>query len=186
MNKTFTSEKSTCEKYTLRWNHSGWWAIFFVDSERGALSVQSGYGDYSYMWGNHGRESFKHFILELDKDHQYIMGKFSMGNKNGDWFDYPASVKRLKEQITEARREKYVTPNVARRAWNSIGSLDDFGGNSADLFAMGIYENPDLMACVGEEMECMPVVKDYNPDLKNFMKNIFPAFVGAIREEISS
>lgn len=45
--KEYTIEKSTCEKYTLRWARSGW-AIFTID-ENGLFNCQSDYGDYQYM-----------------------------------------------------------------------------------------------------------------------------------------
>jgi hypothetical protein len=80
--KDYTFKKSTCERYDLRWKRSGW-AIFTIDENGGLFNCQSDYGDYCYSWPNHGRKSFKHFILELAEDTHYFLKKVA----KEDYFD---------------------------------------------------------------------------------------------------
>ena len=66
----YTFSKGTVEKYDIRWNR-GEWAVFTIDNARGLMQCHSSYGDWGYSWPNHGRKSFKHFILELERDYTY-------------------------------------------------------------------------------------------------------------------
>lgn len=115
----YTFSKSTCEKYAIRWGSYGW-AVFTIDEASGLFNCQSDYGDYSHMWPNHGRKSFKHFILEITKDTSYLLKKVS----KRDEFDYEETLKRWKLVIIDARRELSCNKRQARDAWDFITGLD--------------------------------------------------------------
>ena len=56
-------QKSVCERYDVRDGNHGW-AIIMVDERGGVLQINSDFGNWSYNWPHHGRESFKHFLVE--------------------------------------------------------------------------------------------------------------------------
>ena len=68
--KEYTYTKGTVEKYDIQWNR-GEWAVFTIDNTSGLMQCHSSFGDWSYAWPHHGRESFKHFILEMERDWFY-------------------------------------------------------------------------------------------------------------------
>jgi hypothetical protein len=83
--------KSTCERYDLRWKNCGW-AIITIDENGGVFNCQSDYGDYSYCWPHHSRESFKHFLCEINTG--YLLNKVA----EEDFYDHDKCFESWKKE----------------------------------------------------------------------------------------
>lgn len=171
----YVFEKSTCEKYTLRWNHGGW-AVFTID-ENGLFNCQSDYGDYQYMWPRHGRKSFKHFILELARDSHYLLRKVA----KDDYFYEDETLEKWKQAIITERKENNITKNQARDLWDEINQIDLSNSYSAQ---QGIYESRLINEIYEEPWYVFEVVTGYEPQARYFAKEIMPMFAEILRKEI--
>lgn len=173
-------EKSTCEKYTIRWDNGGW-AIFTID-EKGLFNCQSDYGDYQYMWPNHGRKSFKHFILELAEDSSYLLNKVS----KKDYFNYEKSLKSWEAKIIELRRGNDCIKEQAREAWDFLHDLDDYSSDER-LIQEKIYESEEIKAiCPDEPWYTFETIMEYSLDAIYFAEKIMPMFAEILKEEIEN
>lgn len=173
----YTFKKSTCEKYTIRWGGYGW-AVFTID-EFGMFNCQSDYGDYNYMWPNHGRKSFKHFILELARDTSYLLKKVT----KADTFDYEKSLENWKIEIVRERRERSCTKEQARNAWEVITGLDDYSG-SPDILLYQIIDSDAINDIWDEPHYVFNVDRDYSPQALAFAHEVMPMFADILRKEI--
>lgn len=175
--------KSTCEKYTIRWNNYEW-AIFTID-ENGLFNCQSSYGNYQYRWPNHGRKSFKHFILDLAKDPLYLLNKVSKKTR----CCYEESLKLWKQEIIQMRRDKDCTKKQARMAWNFFLGLDEYS-NSEILIQKEIFDSPEINDIYPNDslgaLETFEAIMDYPRDAWFFAKKIMPMFAEVIKKEIAS
>jgi len=130
----YTFKKSTCERYDLRWKNNGW-ATFTIDENGGLFNCQSDFGDYNYSWPKHGRESFKHFLIEITRSPEYLLGKVA----KEDCFDLDKALKQWKPRIIEMRKDREITADQAREAWDFIEGLDN--SSSVDYLQSEIYSN---------------------------------------------
>jgi hypothetical protein len=82
----------------LRFEPIGW-AVFIVDEDLGALSVQSDWGDYNYAWGHGGRggKTLMQFLATCSEG--YIAGKLLAGRKG--IVDAEATRKAMKQYVRE-------------------------------------------------------------------------------------
>lgn len=175
----YTFEKSTCEKYTIRWGKSGW-AVFTID-EKGLFSCQSDCGDYQYMWPNHGRKTFKHFIIELSRDTSYLLNKVA----KEDCFNFDKALEGWKREIINIRKEREVTKDLAREAWEFIHSLDDYS-NNPEILQHELY-NSDIMHQVCQEpWYVFNTDKDYSPQALAFANEVMPIFAEILKNELES
>lgn len=108
-------EKSTVERYSIRAPHC-LWAEITVDEKLGLLQISSDYGGYEYRWGSHGRESFKHFLVEIGRDKDYICKKLA----GRDEYDRDTTEDDLKARVLRARRENSCTKEEARAVWRYV------------------------------------------------------------------
>jgi hypothetical protein len=173
---TFT--KSTCERYDLRFNKGWGWAIFTIDEKSGMFNCQSDYGTYNYMWPNHGRKSFKHFILELAKDPSYFLGKVS----ERDFFDVDASMKQWKESISNLRKRREISKEQAADMWEFINELDTSA--PVALIQERIYNNKTINEVFEEPWYDFEVIKEYPPNARVFAHKIMPMFAEILSQEI--
>jgi hypothetical protein len=100
------------------------WATFVIDDTQGTLSITSDWGDWAYRWGrgsNLGVSS--HDLSEALRTrfgHDYVASKLLAGNT---WvFDEDASRRRVRERLLRMRRERALSSEDAREAWNAIES----------------------------------------------------------------
>lgn len=94
-------KKSHSERYDFtRIAGKSTWAIITIDENGGLLSIQSDYGDWSFAWPRHGRESFKHFLIEMGKDEDYFIKKVVRGERE---VDNERIRKHCKEMILDRR-----------------------------------------------------------------------------------
>lgn len=168
-------EKSTCEKYTIRWERGGW-AIFTID-ESGLFNCQSDYGDYQYMWPNHGRKSFKHFIMELARDTSYTLGKVA----KKEYFDEYGTLEQWKQAIITERKENNLTQEEARALWDEILQINLDNAYSAQ---QGIYDNRIIGKIYDEPWYVFEAGQVYSPDARYFANIIMPMFAEILKKEI--
>ena len=173
----YTSKKSTCEKYTIRWGSYGW-AVFTID-ENGLFNCQSDYGDYNYMWGNHGCKSFKHFIIKMARDTSYLLKKVA----KADTFDYEKTLAGWKDAIISERKELNCSKRQARDAWDVITSQGDYE-SSPDILLMQICDSEAISDIWDEPWYVFDVDKDYSPQAIAFAHEIMPMFADILKKEI--
>ena len=173
-------KKSTCETYTIRWGVFGW-AVFAIDEETGLFNCQSDYGDYNYMWPNHGRKSFKHFIIELAEDTHYLLKKVS----KDDSFNYEKTIESWKNLIIEIRKERICTKEKARGAWDVVINLDDFSG-SPDMCQREVFESDEISHLYPEPWYVFDAYMEYPLGARAFAHEIMPIFADLLRKEIES
>lgn len=175
----YTFKKSTCERYDIRWGRFGW-AVIMIDEKGGVFSAQSDYGDYNYCWPKHGRESFKHFIIEISRDGSYFLRKVS----KRDHVNFDESLKRWEKEILKYRKDANITREQAREAWDFIHDLDDYCGN-AEMIQMHLYDSSLLLGIFGEPWEFFDTVMEYPPEARMFAKEVMPMLAEILKKEIS-
>ena len=169
--------KSTCEKYTLRFNDGYDWAIFTIDNI-GMFNCQSSFGNYAYHWSSFG-SCFKSFLVKLDIS--YLLIKLC----KRDYFDMDSHIKKCKKEIFRMRRESEITKDQAKEAFEFITEgLDSCG--SYDVTVYAIYESSIINEISGDVCysEFMPD-KDYSPQQYAFVKSIYPEFVKILKAELN-
>lgn len=170
--------KSTCEKYTLKFN-KGWdYAVFTIDNT-GIFQCHSSFGDYAYHWGAFGN-NFKEFLCRIDSG--YLLCKVS----DNKYFDIDKYQKQAKKQLFKLRREDEISKDDARELWEFFESGLSDCGSSYDLVCREIYDNKLLNKVCGGEVfysEFSPE-QDYPPNAVAFVENIFPAFTQILKNEL--
>lgn len=134
----YTFTKGTVEKYDIRWNR-GEWAVFTIDNETGLMQCHSSYGDWGYGWPSHGRKTFKHFILELERDSEYLLKKVS-----NEIFDFEGSIKRWKRLIIDWRKEESCKKEEAREAYDFLKNLSNDDNQSYDYCFSKLLESEEI------------------------------------------
>ena len=172
----YTFSKGTVEKYDIRWSR-GEWAVFTIDNATGLMQCHSSYGDWSYAWPNHGRKSFKLFILELEKDWYYLLDKVS-----DEIFDFDETVKRWKKIIIDWRKQDECTKEQARKIYDFINEdLDESEGETCIRRLEESEARQDINVCVYEEF---PLEKNWSGQDIIFAKTIWPMLCDILRKEI--
>jgi hypothetical protein len=177
----YNFKKSTCERYDIRWGDFGW-AIITIDENGGVFNAQSDYGNYSYSWPNHGRKSFKHFILELARDKSYFLGKVA----SNDYFYYDKSVKAWEKTIIDMRKSNgdyECTKEQAREMWDFLHSLDDYSSNAA-IIQKEIYESNIIGEIFDEPWYIFDTIHGFSPDAHAFADEVMPMFAEILKQEI--
>lgn len=174
-------KKSTCERYDMNWGDGGW-ATITIDENGGVFNCQSDYGNYSYSWPNHGRETFKHFLIEISTSPDYLLGKVA----ERDWFNFDESLEKWKKEIINIRKSNECTRDEARDAWEFLYTLDDYS-RSSDVVEKEIYESSEISAiCPDEPYYVFDVDKDYSPQALAFANEIMTMFADILKKEIES
>lgn len=171
----FTFTKSKIEKYDIRWSH-GEWAMFSIDEKTGMMQCLSSFGNWSYAWPNHGRKTFKHFLLEMERDWEYLLRKTS--NKV---FDFDKSIAYWKNHIFDLRRDGDCTKEQAREAFDVIDSLET---DDAGYCAAVLNESQAISEVDPDFWELLGGIKCYSSKDIMFAKTIWPMFCEIIRSEI--
>ena len=172
----FTFTKNKIEKYDIRWGR-GEWAVFSIDEKIGMIQCMSSYGNWSYAWPNHGRKTFKHFILELERDYDYLLRKVS-----DPVFDFDKSIAYWKRHIIELRRAGSCTRKAARDAFDVI---DDLEHDDAGYCAAVLNESSAIHEAYPDFWELLGGVKEYPDNAIVFAKTIWPMLCKIIRDELS-
>ncbi len=165
-----------CELYSCRFSNRSGWALLILDEETGAVTIQSDYGDWSFIWppAAHGRKSLKHFLCE--GDFHYLAGKF-MGRADIDVFDFDATISEMKREIAEDRRARAIEKQEARDLFDELDRMDD--ESSEDLF----YTNLDRT--VSDHFSGEPFLlfqHKKKPEYLWLLHGILPALIGELRK----
>lgn len=174
----FTIKKTTVECYKIRQERTiASWADITVDSpgeKCGRISIASDYGDWQYFWGAVGG-SFKDFLCHIDK--HYAAGKFGANR----WFDQQATLKTMKKQIIEYRRDNDIDAEKARAMWNELNDLKEY--DDAQVFAMRAFDSEHLSYL----FDCGPDLSyDCTPGFNAFWEIVWPVFVGELKKEMGT
>lgn len=173
-------KKSTCERYDVRSGHGHDWAVIMLDPRGGVLQINSDYGNWSYCWPHHGRESFKHFLVELGRDTDYFMGKLGGLPKH---YRADDTLQLCLREVCAQRRRGEITKEVARGAYEVIQNSDN---GSFDELIRDVDFDSYSRKVFPEPWESLPRVVTHDPGLLMFVERIWPVFVAAIREELQT
>jgi hypothetical protein len=108
----------TLRRYRLTLDERGFgWAIVVIGDD-GYFSSVSDFGNYAYGWWHHGRESFRHFLIELTDDPGYTYRK--LRGALADPYDDERTLRAVKDFILEERRSGNWTKERARKEWDLV------------------------------------------------------------------
>lgn len=171
--------KSISEKYCIRLPKMNGWAIIFLDEKNGTLSVHSDFGNWAYSWTSIGQPSLKHFLIECDTD--YVSSKF-VGSKR--FVNVEETIKAIKADIIEKRKNNECTEEEARRAIDELGYLDCGEATVNDFCSSIALECSHLYKVYNYDMADVPIRTEYESGINCFMKAIWPVFIEILKEEI--
>jgi hypothetical protein len=171
--------KSTIEKWHIR-RPNGWWCgNFLFDNINGELCIHSDWGNWAFRWGSMGEGmDLKKFIVSCNTG--YLMSKFANPSEI-DWFDFDATIKELKKEVLKLRRNSDLDEEPARDCWSEIADFDEV--NSAAHYWEKFYSTSHLKGLYYDHY-AIPCVTDYHPRLRAFMREGWPLFISAIKEEL--
>jgi len=185
-------EKKTVEKYTVRGDGLSW-SIFTLDDETGDISVQSDWGNYSYIWNCRGNgKSLKDFLITAGVG--YVKDKFSYPCNGGKKHVYrKESLDNFKRDIINARRDHQIPKHYARSFYEALDHLDLHGDINT------VYHSVENMvsylqdSCELDLFDDGPWSDDYDfmenvvvgcsPQLNTFMEKVWPVFIDALKKE---
>ncbi|KEH90591.1 hypothetical protein [Clostridium botulinum] len=177
----YTFKKSTCERYDIKLKDTyGGWAIITIDENGGLFNAHTDYGDYNYSWPNHGRKSFKHFILELVRDKSYFLGKVA----DNKYYYAEETEQAWKEEVIRARKENELNQEEARELWDEIAGFDYYISN--ENIQHQCYESYIVSKYYCEPWYSFDVVCGFSPDANAFADIIMPILGEIIKKEINS
>jgi hypothetical protein len=127
----FTVREYEAKSYSFQFAKGYNWAIYTVNDHTGEFTIQSDWGDYTYRWnvehlGPRDNKSTLHEFLAHAEPH-YIVNKFGQ-NKHHTFrkqFDDAATKIDLFNSLCERRREKEISKEDAREAWDEINETWD-------------------------------------------------------------
>ena len=165
--------KTTVERYTLRSNKPHWWADITI-SKDGFLNIQSDYGNFAYAWGSFG-DDFKKFLMGCDNS--YLGGK--IGRDHPDEFNAADTLKAIKKDILEKRRLNDIKKEDARDVWDELRIL---GIDSRE----SLYRDlPMVSQFYDHDYSAIPCIMDRNYSITAFLEKCWPAFIEALKGELT-
>jgi len=169
--------RSTCEIYSVRGpKHSGW-AKISLDEATGCVGIISDYGNWGYWWTNHGRESLKHFLTEVDK--HYAWEKFTSRRRE---YNHSRTIEKMKEEIQRQLEEEIIDED---HSYNANTHLDFVEFESEDILCQAVYDSPELTSIFGDEPWEL-LEKDEDPQFIMFFERLWPVFIEHLKEEIEN
>lgn len=201
----FSHSKQLVEEYHMKAKQGFAWATITI-SHDGSFSAQSDFGNFSYAWPRHGRDSFKHFLIEIIRGcEEYPQGYFYDKIKSSDRenrVDMPTTLKNIKKLIIQARRDAGVSPFTsgnmrectaaeARDLWSELDELERRMDSiiSQDLFYSTMSHMPELKNHIihwEAFVENYDDMIEYTYDTRAlaFCKYILPAFRDILKKEL--
>ena len=121
-------------------------------------------------------DDFKRFLIGIGDD--YLINK--LGGSNSYIFDFDDTIKNIKKEILEYRRDGNSAEKV-REIWDEIECLEST--NNKDIFFRDIMDTKyyDIICC--NEPYNIIVEDIVNPPLNSFVKEIWPHFINALKKE---
>lgn len=159
------------EEGVRSWNER---ALIMIDDAKGHFSVESGYGNFSNIWGASGRggETLHGFLYTCDFD--YFMDKAS--TKPHRIPDYDATVLQLRKDLLQRRREAagwsrdWMTRERARSMWDDLERLQ---WDHADTMVRSLFEDSDWCQFLDYSD---PTCTKEDPGLRRFWNELWRPF----------
>lgn len=169
--------KSTSEKYRLRFDSfECMWADIIIDDD-GSFNVQSDNGNFCHSWPRHGRKSFKHFLIEISRDPDYLLRKVSRKTELNE----EKTLKNWFSSLAERRREGEISKEDAREIWDELtGLLSDF--SDPTYIETSAYQGP--LSRFKEPWDSFSIVKEYPSGARHFAEKIMPQFAEILLSEV--
>ena len=166
-------KKSTCDRYTIHGGKEFSWANILIDEHWGLLAIHSDYGNWTFSWPYHGRDSFRQFLMESRKDKHYFMNKLAAGER---WYDSNATEKELQREILIRRRRKELTKEEAREAWEDADREIEFH-SSQETYQRSVLDCKSVFDKVfGGDYDGIPCVTGFDPGMREFFRLVWPVF----------
>lgn len=151
----------------------------------GEITIQSSFGTWGHVWTACG-EPFKQFLASLSFD--YVFTKF-MGTKL-DRYDGEGTLREIKKDILRRRREAALTHNEARDVWGAvmdeserIESDETSCGYALMEIASNLSEHHQMRDNFADPMAWVFVTR-HDSQAVGFWRDLWPAFVGALKAEM--
>lgn len=155
-----------------------WWARIWVTSD-GLITIASDYGYFGYWFGDPGGE-IRRFLTRCDPSSTgYMAIKLSAGERV---YDAAESVRRIHAEILRLRRGKELNSSDARELWEFVDTYE-LGDNEHQVRD---WLDEDLVReHLGEEAYHF-LARTLPGDVRGFMRDVWPAFVEALKAELQS
>jgi hypothetical protein len=145
------------------------WGIFILDST-GMFAAVTDYGNYAYMWDHYGKRDFREFVAGLAKSPYYILEKIAIKEYSGD-----KTIKRIKEDILDCRRDGSYSKEFARKEWDlikDIGDMDNVYGFKEWYDRTHIQDTAEFYG------------EDWKPCAKAFATKLMPRLAEVLKAEL--
>ena len=186
-------KKDMVEKYTITGRMSGIsWSIFTLDNKTGDISIQSDWGNYSYIWNHRGNETLKEFLINAGVD--YIKDKFSYPSNGGKKYIYAKeTLDSWKRDIVGHRRNRESTKEIAKALLECLNEIDLYGDSNTAYFSMNDMIEKLKYKYDIDFYKDSPWRDDYkfmermvigcSPQLNMFMDKVWPVFIDVLKKE---
>jgi hypothetical protein len=117
------------------------------------ISISSDYGEWAYFWSHPG-DNWREFLCKVSMD--YVAGKFDCDR----YFDLEATVRSLKQDVINWRKDKECGKDAAREAFDAIETAKSDRVNNEIAFQDYLSEQSGWADLWGE------FIKHLNIELK--------------------
>lgn len=177
--KVRSESKTVAEVYRYHFDPMGW-ALFTICEATGTFSIQSDWGDYSHRWDPRhlGEPSLKHFLAR--GSYEYLLEKFGheANLALAKVFDGPATMRELRKQVLERRREDCFSRQRARTLWDALAFVKNVTSTTELM-----HEAPHVVL---DEWTDLYEYAVFRPSARwRFLRDeLLPFFVGVLRAEL--
>lgn len=147
------------------------WGVFLLDST-GMFAAVTDYGNAAYKWPLHAEEDFRRFFAK-GVSGGYLLQKLFYEHKQ---FDGDATLREVKEDIIERRRDGSYSRQKARKEWDLLSYYEDLDN---DASFVRWYDNTSI-SDAGEFYKMR-----YPASARAFVNKLIPRLSEAIREELA-
>lgn len=153
------------------------WAEIVLTSS-GMFAAVSDWGDYAYAWRSTGCSDFREFMIRLELDPEYVLGKIS----RADEYQKAETLRAVKKAICEARRSCAIGRDATRQFLNELHEEYNDLHYSAS-FTLWL-NNSDGARAIGDAWEM--AVHDHPHDAQMFCRRILPRLAAVLRAELEA
>jgi hypothetical protein len=179
-------KKETVEQYNFSAS-GGRWALIVVDEKHLSLLINSDYGSWAFRWHNIGSQSFKEFLISMEKDPDYLVSKLAVGEKE---LDTEETLKAIRESTIQCRKDnpEYLSKEDARHIWNTAPGLVEGCRNENDA-SWALYNHGSIVEylCDGDLSSLGSLIQTTPPRaVLDFIEKIYlPWFVPELKKELA-
>lgn len=165
------------EKWVIRDEGGHWFASIFFDNDVGDISIQSEWGNYAYAWGKSGRGTDKLTEFLVTCDDSYITNKFSYGLPK--WLDVDKTIQKIKKELLEANLPEDIRENCEYEIEEHLAGIEDVKDFYWSLSCHCVTLVDEVYS---GDLQSIDFHTDYQPRLREFMKQVWPRFIQAIKD----